>query len=187
MKLSLNFWRLLTFILIFFLSIFITSTFIFLNKYEKLNNSVESNNSKVCPNINILKSCTYGRYGIRYTEDQYASFHTKVFRHTDEIKDSEGNFVGYRDSTLRINTQEGTFVLDVWNNEGDGVSVEGTYTTDGAQSKYVLSYDKEKYGMTTSFEFDMKNYALQVMEYAGDNVSNGGPTKGDLYEFYWME
>lgn len=136
--------------------------------------------------------CTYGRFKNEYSQEETSSFETMVFRHITEIKDAEGNSVGYDDSTLRLKESDMSYILSMTSDFGDGFYISGNYTVSEDGTGIVLNVEKENTGLSddvqlpSNFKFAYQNLGSSLL-YEGESITNYTLKNGDIYHSIWTE
>ena len=193
------------------IALFVLITFSLLGWYVyKLNNEIVQEKAKVNSlnaEIESVKEkqssyiCTYGRYGleIQSSDGSYPeNYTTEVYRNVREVKAENGKLLNsFEDYTLRLNSATNTFVLDLYERDGMGIVLEGSFLEKYTKSEdyitggYItLKYSTSGYGtaLPASMVFKVVNVDPLILELDTDLApAISYPKKGTQYAFYWKE
>ncbi|MFZ6022025.1 MAG: hypothetical protein ACOYT9_00965 [Patescibacteria group bacterium] len=144
--------------------------------------------------------CSYGRYGMDISQDgSYPeNYKTEVYRNIRELKSETGKLLNsFEDYTLRLNSETKSFILDLYERDGMGVILEGTFVEKYTKSEdyitggYItLNYSTSGYGtkLPASIVFKVASVDPLILELDTDLApAISYPKKGTQYAFYWKE
>lgn len=130
----------------------------------------------------IQQSCKYS------LSSENMDLPVKVYRSFTKMEDSDGNFIGYLENVLKLDSEKRTFEINI-EFEQYGYILTGTY--EDTEGEIKLIYDPSEFNDLDSslnnLVLNVYNGDISILEFASEPISTLSPKKGDMFVYFLSE
>gem|GEM_PF-6165813 len=130
----------------------------------------------------IQQSCKYS------VSSENMNLPVKVYRSFTQMEDSEGNFVGYLENILKLDSERKTFEISI-QFEQYGYILKGTY--EEKEDEIKLVYDPAAFddldSSVNTLVLNVYNGDISILEFVSEPISTLSPKKGDMFVYFLSE